>query len=94
MPRAKKISIRKCGNCNWCGKELLSNMGGWIINAERKHFCHGIDHTCFDEYLTTIKSTRENTKPNANFDKLKEIYIEYLKRGKCLNNKGVYATKR
>jgi hypothetical protein len=34
-----------------CRKELLNNEGGWIINGEKKHFCHdGRDGSCFDKY--------------------------------------------
>ena len=34
----KRIFI--CGYCNWCQKELLNTMGGWIITHTKKHFCH------------------------------------------------------
>ena len=27
-------------------------MGGWIVNAQRKRFCHeGKDGSCFDKYI-------------------------------------------
>jgi len=26
-------------------------MGGWIINAERRHFCYAGEDNCFDRYL-------------------------------------------
>jgi len=26
------------GWCNVCKKEMLSDAGGWIVNAEKKHF--------------------------------------------------------
>ena len=46
-----KDRIFVCGYCNICEKELLNNEGGWIINAEKKHFCHdGRDGSCFDKY--------------------------------------------
>jgi len=35
-----------CGYCDWCKKELLNTMGGWIINAEHKHFCHNGKMNC------------------------------------------------
>ena len=45
-----------CGYCNWCEKELLSDEGGWIINLERKYFCHnGKDELCFDKYINYKK---------------------------------------
>ena len=45
-----------------CEKELLSNDGGWIINAEKKHFCeHYGENTesCFDQY---IKMEKQNVR--------------------------------
>ena len=42
-----------CGYCIMCKRQLLSNEGGWIINAEKKHFCHSYHGkpSCFDRYL-------------------------------------------
>jgi len=41
-----------CGYCLMCKRQLLSNEGGWIINAEKKYFCHeGRDGSCFDKYI-------------------------------------------
>ena len=43
-----------CGYCIMCKRQLLSNEGGWIINAEKKHFCelYGINtESCFDKYI-------------------------------------------
>jgi len=36
-----------------CKRQLLSNEGGWIINAEKKRFCHHYNNglSCFDKYL-------------------------------------------
>jgi hypothetical protein len=37
-----------------CKRQLLSNEGGWIINAEKKHFCehYGLNtESCFDKYI-------------------------------------------
>ena len=48
-----------CGYCNWCKKELVNPMGGWIINAEKKHFCHdGRDGSCFDKYCHIKKEAQ------------------------------------
>ena len=45
-----------CGYCDWCKKELLNTMGGWIINAEKKHFCHdGREGSCFYKYSNIKK---------------------------------------
>ena len=47
----KRESVRLCGICEECSKELLSNEGGWIITASKKYFCHdGRDGSCFDNY--------------------------------------------
>ena len=57
-----------CGYCDWCKKELLSDAGGWIINLERKYFCHnGKDVLCFDKYINykkEIKNARTQWKKN------------------------------
>jgi hypothetical protein len=28
-----------CGYCDYCGKELLNTMGGWIVTENKLHFC-------------------------------------------------------
>tara|TARA_R110002072_G_scaffold266635_1_gene425477 strand:- start:81 stop:299 length:219 start_codon:yes stop_codon:yes gene_type:complete len=51
-----------CGYCVMCKRQLLSNEGGWIINAEKKRFCeHYGENTesCFDKY---INIRRENVR--------------------------------
>jgi len=50
-----------CGKCTICERELLSNEGGWIINAEKKHFCHHYNNglSCFDKY---IKMEKQNVR--------------------------------
>ena len=42
-----------CGYCLMCKRQLLSNEGGWIINAEKKYFCHYYNNgqSCFDKYI-------------------------------------------
>ena len=48
-----------CGYCMMCKRQLLSNEGGWIINAEKKHFCHdGRDGSCFDKYCHIKKEAQ------------------------------------
>ena len=48
----KNITI-VCGYCLMCKRQLLSNEGGWIINAEKKYFCHHYNNgqSCFDKYI-------------------------------------------
>jgi hypothetical protein len=49
-----------CGYCDWCKKELLNTMGGWIITHTKKYFCHdGKDGSCFDKYCNFKKETNE-----------------------------------
>ena len=62
MLRKKKTWSRKgitivCGYCLMCKRQLLSNEGGWIINAEKKYFCHHYNGTesCFDKYINKEK---------------------------------------
>ena len=56
-----------CGWCNVCQKELLSNEDGWIVNAEKKHFCHdGRDGSCFDKYVIEQKNVAEDASYERN----------------------------
>ena len=51
-----------CGYCIMCKRQLLSNEGGLIINAEKKHFCEHYGEnkkSCFDKY---INIRRENVR--------------------------------
>ena len=57
----KSKALLICGWCNVCQKELLSNEGGWIVNAEKKHFCHdGRDGSCFDKYVIEQQNIAED----------------------------------
>ena len=57
----KSKALLICGWCNVCQKEMLSNEGGWIVNAEKKHFCHdGRDGSCFDKYIIEQKKLAED----------------------------------
>ena len=56
---SKKNLTLVCGYCIMCKRQLLSNEGGWIINAEKKHFCHdGRDGSCFDKYCHIKKEAQ------------------------------------
>ena len=58
-----KVKVFICGYCNYCNKELLNNEGGWIINAEKKHYCHdGRDGSCFDKYIKEKHNVREENE--------------------------------
>ena len=79
----KKLIIKSCGNCHICNKEHMSNEGGWIINAEKLNFCHSIEHSCFDIYLTNIHTPNKKTHVNnISLDKRMEMYNNYLKTRK------------
>jgi hypothetical protein len=50
-----------CGYCDYCGKELLNTMGGWIVTANKLHFCHDTKNgACFDKYLRKEKHNEHN----------------------------------
>jgi hypothetical protein len=88
----RKVIIKSCGNCHICGKEHMSNEGGWVINAERLNFCHSIEHSCFDMYLANVHAPEKQGDPkNITLDKRMEMYINYLKTKKCRHK---YATER
>ena len=58
----KNVSIQ-CGTCLMCDKPMMSNEGGWIINAEKKYFCERHrtnEHSCFDEYLRQYKEWQQS----------------------------------
>jgi len=63
----KSKTLIICGWCNVCQKELLSNEDGWIVNAEKKHFCHdGRDGSCFDKYVIEQKNIAEDATYEGN----------------------------
>ena len=66
-----KAKVFGCGKCHWCGKEHLSNEGGWVINAEGKNFCH-YEGGCYDKYF---KACREI----AHKDTMKDSFYEWNK---------------
>ena len=46
--RKKKTKEFIVGTCGICNKEHRTPNGRWIINAEKKLFCHGF---CFNLYV-------------------------------------------
>ncbi len=64
----KKSTVLVCGYCQECGRQLLSNEGGWIITYTKKYFCHdGKDGSCFDKYCQQkekqyVRNENENQK--------------------------------
>lgn len=59
-----KEHILICGVCETCKKQLMSNMGGWIVTAKKKYFCHdGKEGSCFDNYCElNIKQHKEQNE--------------------------------
>ena len=65
----RKSTVLLCGICGECGKELLSNEGGWIITASKKYFCHdGKDGSCFDNYCE--RKLKETNYANGRKEKI------------------------
>jgi len=63
----RNLSIQ-CGTCLICDKPMMSDEGGWIVNAEKKHFCERHrtnEHSCFDEYLKQYQEWKKSRKNNA-----------------------------
>lgn len=76
----RKVIIKSCGNCHICGKEHMSNEGGWVINAEKLNFCHSLDHSCYDIYFNNVRTAeKQKVVINTENDKRMNMYIEYLK---------------
>ena len=83
MAKRKEI-LKSCGNCHICGKEHMSNEGGWVINAEKLNFCHSLDHSCYDIYFNNVRTKdKQKVVINTENDKRMNMYIEYLKKLKC-----------
>ena len=65
----KKSTVLLCGTCEECGRQLLSNEGGWIITYTRKYFCHdGKDGSCFDNYCE--RKLKETNYANGRKEKI------------------------
>jgi hypothetical protein len=79
-----KVIFKSCGKCHLCGKEHMSNEGGWIINAEKLNFCYAKEDDCYDQYLAQVHAAeKQPLKTPINNDDRMNMYIEYLKKQKC-----------
>lgn len=88
----KKEILKSCGFCHMCGKEHMSNEGGWVINAERLNFCYDGDGSCYDIYFNNVRAKEKQANVyNKENDKRMNMYIEYLKKQKC---KHQYSTEK
>jgi len=54
--KTKEFLVGYCGICN---QEHRTTNGGWIINAEKKLFCH---ETCFDIYINNNQLGKRRTQ--------------------------------
>jgi hypothetical protein len=48
-----------------CDKKLMSNEGGWVVNANKDYFCESRKKgfaSCFDEYLRQKSEWEELNK--------------------------------
>tara|TARA_R100000935_G_scaffold19421_1_gene37322 strand:- start:320 stop:532 length:213 start_codon:yes stop_codon:yes gene_type:complete len=57
-----RSKVIKAGICTMCDKALMSNEGGWIVNANKDYFCESHKanfFSCFDEYLKQLKQWKE-----------------------------------
>ena len=76
----KKQAVLTCGWCHVCEKELLSNAGGWIINADKKYFCHeGREGSCFDNYCQ--RKLKEKQNAGTLWKKNEETYEQEKQNG-------------
>ena len=78
---SRKNVVIVCGYCLMCKRQLLSNEGGWIINAEKKYFCH---HYMVQK-VASINIQRRNIMPGHYGKKMKKPSM--VKKAKKKKNK-------
>ncbi len=61
----RKVILKSCGFCHMCGKEHMSNEGGWVINAEKLNFCHSLEHSCYEIYFNNVDSNPSSLSANS-----------------------------
>jgi len=83
-----KDSVRLCGYCEECNKELLSNEGGWIITHTKKYFCHdGRDGSCFDNYCQ--RKLKEKQYANGRKKEV-QLYESWKEKSKSIRQEKRY----
>ena len=65
-----KTTVLLCGHCEECGRQLLSNEGGWIISYNnKKYYCHdGKSGSCYDNYCE--RKLKETNYANGRKEKI------------------------
>ena len=88
----KKSTVLVCGTCQECGRELLSNQGGWIVTHKKQYFCHdGKDGSCFDNYCELKYKQQQQEKQYANGRKKEvQLYESWKEKSKSIRKKKGY----
>ena len=84
-----KDSVRICGYCQECNKELLSNQGGWIISYNnKKYYCHdGKDGSCYDNYCQ--RKLKEKQYANGRKKEV-QLYESWKEKSKSIRQEKGY----
>ena len=88
----KKSTVLVCGYCKECGKQLLSDEGGWIVTHKKEYFCHdGKDGSCFDNYCELKYKQQQQEKQNANGRKKEvQLYESWKEKSKSIRKEKRY----
>jgi hypothetical protein len=88
----KKSTVLVCGTCQECGRELLSNQGGWIVTHKKQYFCHdGKDGSCFDNYCELKYKQQQQEKQYANGRKKEvQLYESWKEKSKSIRKEKRY----
>jgi len=88
----KKSTVLVCGTCQECGRELLSNQGGWIVTHKKQYFCHdGKDGSCFDNYCELKYKQQQQEKQYANGRKKEvQLYESWKEKSKSIRKEKGY----
>jgi len=91
----KKSTVLVCGTCQECGRELLSNQGGWIVTHKKQYFCHdGKDGSCFDNYCELKYKQQQQEKQYANGRKKEvQLYESWKEKSKSIRKEKGYEDK-
>ena len=87
-----KSTVLVCGYCKECGKQLLSDEGGWIVTHKKEYFCHdGKDGSCFDNYCELKYKQQQQEKQYANGRKKEvQLYESWKEKSKSIRKEKGY----
>ena len=79
----KKSTVLLCGTCEECGRQLLSNEGGWIISYNnKKYYCHdGKSGSCYDNYCE--RKLKEQKDANGRKKEV-QLYESWKEKSKSI----------